>query len=188
MTIPRCIVTSSKQVSAAPPPGSVFLDFSCSHLCMGFPGEASGKEPTCQCRRHKRCGKIPWRRAWQPTPVFLPGELPWTEEPGGLQSMGVTKSRTQLNTHTHLCRVPPSCFTLVSLMTNDTEHFSHSICHLCVFDSWVWVSHRYYYAIKCSLIVEILKFFVYFGYEFPVLTFYLRRPRFGCREDLLEKG
>ena len=32
-------------------------------------------------------GKIPWRRAWQPTPVFLPGESPWTEEPGGLQSM-----------------------------------------------------------------------------------------------------
>ena len=23
-----------------------------------------------------------------PTPVFLPGESPWTEEPGGLQSMG----------------------------------------------------------------------------------------------------
>jgi len=46
---------------------------------------ASGKEPTCQCRRHKRyrfspwVGKIPWRgipwrREWQPTPVFLPGE------------------------------------------------------------------------------------------------------------------
>ena len=33
-------------------------------------------------------GKIPWRRAWQPTPVFLPGESPRTEEPGGLQSMG----------------------------------------------------------------------------------------------------
>ena len=32
--------------------------------------------------------KIPWRRAWQPTPVFLPGESPWTEESGGLQSMG----------------------------------------------------------------------------------------------------
>ena len=27
-------------------------------------------------------------RAWQPTPVFLPQELPCTEEPGGLQSMG----------------------------------------------------------------------------------------------------
>ena len=33
-------------------------------------------------------GKIPWSRAWQPTPVFLPGESPWTEEPGGLQLMG----------------------------------------------------------------------------------------------------
>ena len=30
--------------------------------------------------------KIPWRRAWQPT--LLPGESPWTEEPGRLQSMG----------------------------------------------------------------------------------------------------
>ena len=45
-----------------------------------FPGGTSGKEPSCQCRRHKRCvfdpwvGKVPWRRAWQPTPVFLPGE------------------------------------------------------------------------------------------------------------------
>ena len=47
---------------------------------LGFPGGASGKEPTCQHRRHKRHGfnpwirKIPWRRAWQPTPVFLPEE------------------------------------------------------------------------------------------------------------------
>ena len=32
-------------------------------------------------------GKIPWRRTWQPTPVFLLGESLWTEEPGGLQSM-----------------------------------------------------------------------------------------------------
>ena len=36
-------------------------------------------------------GKIPWRRKWHPTPVFLPGESPWTEEPGGLQSMGRKK-------------------------------------------------------------------------------------------------
>ena len=27
-------------------------------------------------------GEDPWRRAWQPTPVFVPGESPWTEEPG----------------------------------------------------------------------------------------------------------
>ena len=40
----------------------------------------SGKEPSCQCRRHRRCkfnpwvGKIPCSKKWQPTPVFLPGE------------------------------------------------------------------------------------------------------------------
>ena len=33
-----------------------------------------------------------WRWAWQPTPVFLPGESPWSEEPGGLQ-MGSERVR-----------------------------------------------------------------------------------------------
>ena len=32
-------------------------------------------------------GKIPWRRKWQPTPGFLSGESPGTQEPGRLQSM-----------------------------------------------------------------------------------------------------
>ena len=47
---------------------------------VGFPGGASGKELTCQCKRHERCrfdpwvGKILWRRAWQPTPIFFSGE------------------------------------------------------------------------------------------------------------------
>ena len=36
---------------------------------------------------HPWVWKIPWRRAWQPTSVFLPGESPWIEEPGRLQSM-----------------------------------------------------------------------------------------------------
>ena len=59
----------------------------------------NGKEPAYKCRRHKRCrfdpwiGKIPWRRTWQPTPVFFPGESPWTEEPGGLQSLGSQRVR-----------------------------------------------------------------------------------------------
>ena len=38
-------------------------------------------------------GKIPWRRAWQSTPVFLPGESPWTKDPGGIQSMGSQRVR-----------------------------------------------------------------------------------------------
>ena len=33
-------------------------------------------------------GRFPWRRGWQPTPVFLPGESLWTEKPDRLQTMG----------------------------------------------------------------------------------------------------
>ena len=50
------------------------------NLYKGFQGGTSGKEPTCQCGRHKRLRFKPWvrktfwRRAWQPTAVFLPGE------------------------------------------------------------------------------------------------------------------
>jgi len=46
-----------------------------------------------QCRRHKFdpwFGKIPWRREWLPTPV-LTWRIPWTEEPGGLQSVGLQR-------------------------------------------------------------------------------------------------
>ena len=38
-------------------------------------------------------GKISWRRKWQPTPVFLPGESSQTEEPGRLQSIGSQRVR-----------------------------------------------------------------------------------------------
>ena len=57
---------------------------------LGLPGDPTGQEPACQCRRCKRLGfdswvgKVPWRRAWQPTPGLLPGKFPWTEEPGRL--------------------------------------------------------------------------------------------------------
>ena len=69
---------------------------------MGFSGGDSGEEPACQCRRHKRLGfyppvgKIPWRRQWQPTPVFLP------EKFHGQRSLaatvhGVAKSQTRFS-------------------------------------------------------------------------------------------
>ena len=50
-------------------------------------------------------GKIPWRRAWQSTPVLLPGESPWTEEPGGLQSMGLQRVRHDWMTKHRTLRV-----------------------------------------------------------------------------------
>ena len=63
---------------------------------LGFPGGSDVKESTCNAGD---LGLIPglgsclWRRAWQSTPVFLPGESPWSEEPGGLQSMGLQRVR-----------------------------------------------------------------------------------------------
>ena len=69
--------------------GQVFCSLLCNISLFGgggvpfyrsFPGGTIGKESTCQHRGCRRCGfnpwigKIPWRRAWQPTPIFLPGE------------------------------------------------------------------------------------------------------------------
>ena len=55
----------------------------------GLPWWLSGEEHTCQYRRRgfdPWVGKISWRRKWQPTPVFLPGESYGQKEPGGVQS------------------------------------------------------------------------------------------------------
>ena len=57
-----------------------------------------GKNAPVPAGRHGRhefdpwIRKIPWRRAWQPILVFLPGEF--CEKPGRLQSIGLTKSDT----------------------------------------------------------------------------------------------
>ena len=61
---------------------------------MCFPGGASGKEPTCQCKRHKRrgfdpwIGKIPLEEGMTAHSSNLAWRIPWTEKPGGLESMG----------------------------------------------------------------------------------------------------
>ena len=59
-----------------------------------------GKEPTCQCRRLKRRGfnpcirKIPWWRAWKPTPVFLPAESQGWKRLVGCSPRGCKESDT----------------------------------------------------------------------------------------------
>ena len=93
-----CSVSRGACVTTSHTPGNV-----------GFPGGASCTGPAGHCTRHRRCechpwvGKIPWRRAWQPTPVFLPGEFHrgawWATV------YGVTKNQTQLkrlSTYTHV--------------------------------------------------------------------------------------
>ena len=61
---------------------------------MGFSGGASGKEPTCQCRRHKRRWLEPWvgedplEESKATHSSILTWRISWTEGPGGPQSTG----------------------------------------------------------------------------------------------------
>ena len=77
-----------------------------------FPTCLSGKEFAGQFRRHgfyPWVGKIPWSRKRHATPSVFAWEVPWTEEPGGLQSLGSQESDT--TDHTRICAadhvVPP---------------------------------------------------------------------------------
>ena len=58
---------------------------------MDFPGNSDGKEHASNAGDP---GLIPSPREWQPTPVFLPGEVHGQRS---LQSMGVEKTQTRLN-------------------------------------------------------------------------------------------
>ena len=73
-----------------------------------FPGGVSGNKPACQRRRSKRrgfdpwVGKMPWRRAWHPTPVFLPGECHGQRSPVGYSPWGHRESdTTEASEYTH---------------------------------------------------------------------------------------
>ena len=57
-------------------------------VVKNLPAKAEDKRPGFD----SWVGKIPWRRAWEPTPI-LAWRIPWTEEPGGLQSVEFHKFR-----------------------------------------------------------------------------------------------
>ena len=64
----------------------------------GVPWWLSGKESACQYRKHWRSrldpwvGKIPWRRKWQPTPIFLPGKFHGCRSLAGYNPWGCKES------------------------------------------------------------------------------------------------
>ena len=81
---------------------------------LGLPRRFSGKESTCQCRRcgfHPWVGKIPWRRKWQLTPVFLTekshgqrslaGYSPWGHKESDMAEQVHIYAHTRAHTHTH---------------------------------------------------------------------------------------
>ena len=93
------------QQTGAPPLGTRGTCPQLGTLSQSHYNWLSGKESTCQHRRLKRhrfnswVRKIPWRRKWQPTPAFLPGD----SHRGAWKATvhGVAKSQTCLSTHTY---------------------------------------------------------------------------------------
>ena len=64
---------------------------------MGFPGSASGQEPICQRKDLRDTSSIPgWRRSPEKEMAthsrILAWRIPWTEEPGGPQSIGLQRA------------------------------------------------------------------------------------------------
>ena len=85
---------------------------------------------------------------------LLAGKIPWTEEPGRLQSMGVTKSYNWVIEDTHTIEICPYhilCLVCISLMTNDVEY----LC-MCLL-----VLHKY----KCSSWSFFMSFLAHFSLD-----------------------
>ena len=68
--------------------------FGWPHLSVAFPDGSDGKEPACNAGFDPRVQKIPWRREWLPTPVFLPGEFHGQRSLVGYSPQGHKKSDT----------------------------------------------------------------------------------------------
>ena len=102
-----CVVTQScptlcDPIDCSPPGSSVHGDSPGKNTGVDGHTLLLGIFPTQGSK--PRLVSFPWRRAWQPTPVFLHGESPWTEEYGGLQSR-VAKSQTQLSDEARMGRL-----------------------------------------------------------------------------------
>ena len=80
---------------------------------MGARGSSVGKEPACNAGDAKdmglspRSGRSPWRRAWQPTPVFLPEESHWQRSlagysPWGHKELDMTEATEHSTAHTEV--------------------------------------------------------------------------------------
>ena len=90
----------------------------CCTFIFCFPGGSDGEGSTCNARDHLQCGRlsfdpwvgrIPWRRKWQSTPVFLPREFHGQRSLAGCGPW-VCKSQTQLsNYHPEMCSVLTYC-------------------------------------------------------------------------------
>ena len=113
---------------------------------MGFPRGSDGKESACNSGEpgfNPWIGKIPWRREWQPTLIFLPGESHGQRSLSGCSSYSGKELDTAEATNTHVRHVAflehPASFSFlcVSLVIQPLcfEYLLHT--RLCS-RSWQW--------------------------------------------------
>ena len=104
---------------------------------MGLPRWLNSEKSACHCRRYgfdPWVGKIPWRRKWK---------IPWTEEPGGLQSMGSQRVGHDLAIKQHVIHIlycvlytyflqlpitPFLCHSHTSITDATYAHLMHTLC------------------------------------------------------------
>ena len=97
------------KVLKLPEPSKVCFEEPIAGQCVqswGFPGGASGKEPTCQCRKHETWVRSlswedPLEKGMATHSSILAWRIPWIEEPGRLQPTG-SQSWTRLSDEAHV--------------------------------------------------------------------------------------
>ena len=122
---------------------SVYVGNSASNLIpwsYGLHRWLCGKGSACHCRRCRRhgfdpwAGKIPWRRTWQPTPIFLPGEFHGWRSLVGYSTWGRKESDTTERLHftywSGLPFPPPGDVSDVSCTSCTGRWILHQMCHL----------------------------------------------------------
>ena len=125
-------------------------------LCVpfwGFPGGSDGKESACQCRRcgfDPRIGKIPWRRKWQPAPVFLPGKSHGQRSLVGSNTWGCKQQTYFIN------------WSLLSITHTFLGNFMYSSQ-----DEWMLVIHQKFWMFW-KIVRKLL-----FKFKFQVMKFYI---------------
>ena len=103
-------------------------------------------------------GKIPWRRAWQPTPAFLPGKFHGQRSLAGYSPLGCTEATKHACTHHNIQRrkraglsipgslsqrrgnFPPKWYWLFSNCTSKPMYQVENVLDLIFIYLWIFVS------------------------------------------------
>ena len=133
----------------------------------GFPGDASGKEPPCQCRRHET--QVPslvqedsLEEGMATHSSILSGRMSWTEEPGELSSIESQRLRCYLaRAHTtfwNFIKVLSIChFSLLSFKKREKRNSSICLFKECIkiIFFWMWL-RRPWHSAKTGLGISLL--------------------------------